>query len=84
MAIKRTVSTPHGIEVKNAYCRVENLSLVGKDKIKFHFRVSVDGKLPHFEDTEYQCTYVIDGDNPIKQAYDYLKTIEKFADATDC
>ena len=84
MAIRKTVTTPHGIEIRNAYHRVESLSLVGKDKIKFHFRASVDGTLPHFADTEYQCTYLLDGDNPIRQAYKYLKTFDQYIDCEDC
>ena len=30
---------------------------------------------------EFTIPYDIDGDNPIKQAYTYLKTIEEFSDA---
>lgn len=84
MAIKKTVTTQHGIEVKNAYHRVEGLSVVGKDKIHFYARSSVDGVLPHFADNDYQCAYTLDGTNPIKQAYEHLKTLPEFADAVDC
>jgi hypothetical protein len=84
MAIEKTVTTQHGIEVKNAYHRVEGLSVVRKDKIHFHVRSSVDGVLPHFLDTDYQCAYTLDGENPIKQAYEHLKTLPEFSGATDC
>jgi len=43
MAISKTVMTPHGIEVQNAYHRVEGLTLQSKNKLKFQVRASVDG-----------------------------------------
>jgi hypothetical protein len=84
MALKKTVITAHGIEAHNAYHRVESLSLETKYKIQFRVRSSVDGVLPHFADLALECEYRIDGDNPIKQAYEHLKTLPEFADATDC
>jgi len=84
MAIEKTVTTQHGIEVKNAYHRVEGVSVVGKDKISFRVRSSVDGVLPHFADADHQCAYTLDGENPIKQAYEHLKTLPEFSGATDC
>lgn len=84
MALKKTVVTAHGIEAQNAYHRVEALSLETKDKIQFRVRSSVDGVLPHFSDVAFQCAYKIDGENPIKQAYEHLKTLPEFAGATDC
>jgi hypothetical protein len=47
-------------------------------------RSSVDGVLPHFSDVDYQCAYSLDGKNPIKQAYEYLKTLDNFSSAVDC
>ena len=48
MAIKKTVTTPHGIEVANAYHRVEAVSLPDKSSVSFlleilqrQFRLSV-------------------------------------------
>ena len=31
-----------------------------------------------------EFSYDISGDNPIKQAYEHLKTLPEFSDATDC
>ena len=84
MAIEKTVTTSHGIEVQNAYHRIEGLSIIGKDQIQFRVRSSVDGVLPHFSDVDYQCAYSLDGENPIKQAYEYLKTLDNFSGAVDC
>jgi hypothetical protein len=36
------------------------------------------------EERPYFFAYDINGENPIKQAYLYLKTLPEFASATDC
>jgi hypothetical protein len=84
MAIEKTVTTSYGIEVQDAYHRVEGLSIIGKNQIHFHVRSSVDGVLPHFADADHQCAYTLDGENPIKQAYAHIKSLPEFAGATDC
>jgi hypothetical protein len=84
MAFKKLAQTSFGVDVKDAYHRVEGVQLVSKDKIKFQARVSLDGVKPHFNDTTYECTYDIQGDNPIRQAYEHLKTLQEFAGAVDC
>jgi hypothetical protein len=84
MAISKTVMTPHGIEVQNAYHRVEGLTFESKNKLKFQVRASVDGTKSHFLDANYVCDYDIQGDNPIRQAYKHLKTLEEFSGAVDC
>ena len=84
MAIEKTVTTSYGIEVQDAYHRVEGLSIIGKNQIHFRVRSSVDGVLPHFSDVEYQCAYELDGQNPIKQAYKHLKTLSEFTNSMDC
>ncbi len=33
---------------------------------------------------QYQFALDLEGSNPIKQAYEYLKTLPEFTDATDC
>lgn len=84
MALKKSSVTVHGISVADAYHRVEGLRFVGKDKIAFQVRSSLDGVKPHFGDEQHECAYALDGDNPIKQAYTHLKTLPEFAGATDC
>lgn len=84
MALKKTVKTPHGITVVDAYHRVEGVVIDGKNAIKFQVRSSVDGVLPHFLDVQHECVYDIDGKNPIAQAYAHLKTLPEFSDAVDC
>jgi hypothetical protein len=85
MALKKTSQTAFGIEVADAYHRVEGLKLVGKDQIAFQVRSYKDNSgLPHFADAAAGCAYNLNGENPIKQAYVYLKTTPEFADAQDC
>jgi hypothetical protein len=83
MALQKTAQTNFGFDVKNSYIRVEGVR-VEKDKIQFQARTSVDGVKPHFADVSYECGYVIEGENPIKQAYEYLKTLPEFDGAVDC
>lgn len=84
MALQLTKTTKSGIEVKNAYIRVDQLSLSGKEDITFKVNSYKDKSLPAFEEDFYGCHYDINGENPIKQAYLHLKTLPEFSDATDC
>jgi hypothetical protein len=84
MALKKTVITVHGFAANDAYHRVEGTQ-VSKDTMKFQVRSYKDNSgLPHFADASFGCAYDIAGDNPIKQAYEHLKTLPEFAGATDC
>ena len=84
MAFKKSVETNFGLTVKDSYVRVEGMRIIGKDRLQFQVRYFVDNTHPHFQDVEYSCMYEIDGQNPFKQAYEYLKTMPEFAGATDC
>jgi hypothetical protein len=37
-----------------------------------------------FTRKQYQFALDLEGSNPIKQSYEYLKTLPEFANATDC
>ena len=85
MALTRTIQTEWGFSVENAYSRVEAVSLVDKDKISFHVRsYGSPQNVPSFEEQVLNCSYDINGVNPIAQAYEHLKTLPEFADAVDC
>jgi hypothetical protein len=83
MALQKTITTASGIVVQDAYHRVTNVCLEGKDKINFSLQSSIDAENVYFNSQVFSCDYDLDGLNPIRQAYDYLKTLSKFADATD-
>ena len=90
MALNKTTTTLQGFEAINAYYRIESLYLqknINQETNKvISFRVCAykDVAFPAFADNGYSCVYDITGENPIKQAYKYLKTLPEFANATDC
>ena len=84
MALRLTKTTVHGFYAVDAYHRVEGLSLLSKGAIQFAARAYVSDDKPSFAETFHACAYDLNGDNPIKQAYEYLKTLPEFTGATDC
>lgn len=83
MAIKINTELAIGLKVDGAYCRVEKLS-VTKDTVVFYLRKYVVEDKPFFEQNGYTAPYALEGENPFKQAYLYLKTLPEFQDAIDC
>jgi hypothetical protein len=84
MALKKTVQTSFGVEVIDAYHRVEGIRIVNKNKIAYQLRTYTDKNLESFRDVIYGSAYDMTGANPIAQAYEYLKTLPEFAGAEDC
>lgn len=84
MALKKIFTSRHGIEISNAYIRVEAVRLIGKNKIEFSVCVYFDPLKSVLESTQVVCGYDLFGENPIAQAYSHLKTLPEFADAVDC
>lgn len=84
MALSKTVTTPQGFEATNAYITCEGIRLYGKEHIEFQVRSSKEKGLSSFSDIAHFAPYELEGANPIKQAYEYLKTLPEFADAVDC
>lgn len=82
MAIIKNIELENGIKVDGAYLKVEFPS-VTKDKVTFNLRKYVEAKKPFFSEEIITCDYSINGENPFKQAYEYLKTLEEFKDAED-
>jgi hypothetical protein len=83
MALTIDIELNNGVKVNNSYCRVERISL-SKDRIDFFATYYVNADKPCFFHKQYGTPYNLDGSNPIKQAYEYLKRLAEFADATDC
>jgi hypothetical protein len=84
MALKKTISTVYGFNVADAYHRIENVTLNGKDKLNFNVRIYTVADKPFFAENVMSCDYDLNGANPIAQAYEYLKTLPEFAGAVDC
>ena len=85
MALKKTINTIFGIDVVDAYHRVEALTLNNKTSMTFLVRAYKGAdQNAAIESKHHTCEYSIEGSNPIAQAYAYLKTLEEFAKAVDC
>jgi hypothetical protein len=84
MALHMNIVTPHGIEVANAYHRVEGVELLSKSQMAFSVRAYADVLRAAVSDARYAIPYDLDGENPIRQAYLHLKSLPEFAGATDC
>ena len=85
MALSKTIYTPQGFEATNAYYKVENVCLIDKTNMQFALKAYKNNKENvAFLDVPYKCEYNLTGENPIKQAYEYLKTLPDFVGATDC
>lgn len=85
MALKKTINTQFGIEVQDAYHRIERVQIISKNSIFYHVCSYKDNSgLPAFDENVFQSAYDMNGGNPIAQAYAHLKTLPEFADAVDC
>lgn len=84
MALKKSITTVHGINLADAYIRVEALHLATKSVIAFNACVYADPIKPMVDGRHVECAYALDGANPMEQAYAHLKTLPEFAGAADC
>jgi len=84
MALKLTKTTETGFECIDAYHKIDWLIVKNKNQINFTLKAYKDIKFNPFLENVYICSYDINGENPIKQAYLHLKTLPEFADAVDC
>ncbi len=84
MALQTDTTTIYGFNIASAYHRVDNISIVNKSKMSFHLYAFSDVNKPFFSEQMFEMVFDITGENPIKQAYLYLKTLPEFASATDC
>ena len=84
MALSKTIETVHGFQALNAYHRVEAVSLISKEQISFHVRSYTTLDKPFFDEQIITAPYLLEGENPIKQAYENLKTLPKFANSQNC
>ncbi len=86
MALQKTLSLPNNLgsttQIENAYIRVDR-SEVTKNTMSTEVGIyeSADGK--KLKVSFYGSSYNLDGDNPIKQAYQHIKTLPEFTGATD-
>jgi len=84
MAIRITTTTEYGIDLQDAYVRVENASLPSKDLVVFNTATYAKANFPPISKRQYTCQHDLEGGNVIKQAYEHLKTLPEFEGAEDC
>jgi hypothetical protein len=84
MALQKNLSTIYGIDLNNAYCRVDNIVINAKTNMSFLLKVYADKTAKEIQSDVFRCAYEIDGANPLAQAYNHLKTLPEFAGAFDC
>jgi len=82
MALSKTLETQFGITIEDCYLRVEGVS-VTTSTLTFILRKYVSADKPFFDNESFTCAYDMSGDNPIKQAYEHLKTLPEFEGTTD-
>jgi hypothetical protein len=84
MALRKTTSA-YGIDIGDAYHRVENVWLQGKTAILFDLKSYKNNtQNESFAKKTQGCSYDLNGKNPIAQAYDFIKTLPEFSGSQDC
>lgn len=84
MALKKTKQTSFGVDVTDAYHRVEHVRIEDKNRISFCVRSYADTEKQFFSEQLYSCSYDLNGVNPIACAYLHLKDHPDFAGSKDC
>jgi len=85
MAFLKSFKSAQGFDVANGYFRVEDVAIKNKTALRFKLNSYKDkNEVVCISCMEYSSPYDINGNNPIAQAYMYLKTLPEFAGATDC
>jgi hypothetical protein len=72
-----------GLEINETYIKV--LKFEGdKENLYFTIGYFIDKDEDSLQVKTFNFKYIIDGSNPVAQAYEYLKTLEEYSDAKDC
>ena len=75
-------TTFKGLAVSGAYFKVTQARAT-KDSLEYDVACMANAQSAGlFSETNF-CDYDINGENPIQQAYEHLKTLPEFADAED-
>jgi hypothetical protein len=89
MALQMKTSTRYGLDVNNAYIRINSLygskDLIAIGLNYYVSRVSFESNAYPIKEEGYEFVPNVDGgsDNFIKQGYEYLKTLPEFSQASD-
>lgn len=78
-----SVNTTHdGIDVQGAYVKIEHVN-VTKDSVTATVAWRANASSAPLRHKAFSFAYDLAGENPIKQAYNGLKTLPEFAGAAD-
>jgi len=89
MALTKPTNSPFGIDLDACYIKITKVEITDKAQMRadVSFFANVNSSAsshPLYVKSEADMAYDLDGPNPIKQAYQHLKTLPEFADAIDC
>lgn len=87
MALQKTLSLKNNFQTdsvfSDAYVKIEFLT-VTKNNIVANVSIKKSKESSILRVTKHEFAIDLDLANPIKQAYNHLKTLPEFAGATDC
>lgn len=84
MALRKSISLQNGLDAKNAYIKVEKVSIANKIHGVAEVSFSIEGNPSPFQHKTFCFESSINGKNAWEQTYEYLKTLPEFAGAVDC
>jgi hypothetical protein len=84
MALSLTIQQETGIKVQDAYIQVASALVHKNQTATACYLTFADTKKLPFNSMEVTYPYDLEGPNPIKQAYLYLKSLPEFEGAEDC
>ncbi|WP_338615559.1 hypothetical protein [Pigmentiphaga sp. CHJ604] len=83
MALKKTV-THRGVEVPDCYIKVARyVGTKSSLSVVVDYKAGADAE-PLYDESYFVEPFELYADNPVRQAYLYLKTLPEFAGAVDC
>jgi hypothetical protein len=85
MALQLTLTTENGITLEDAYIKVTSVFIQPKERMQILVSTFADKDqaLPVCQEAE-RIAYDHTASNPLQQAYEYLKTTDKYKFAADC
>ena len=84
MAIKKTVDFK-GLTIQYAYIKVMRPTIYeGNNKMTFAVYFYSERGATSFDNMFFESPYSLDGPNPVKQGYEFIKTLDQFSGGEDC
>lgn len=84
MALTKNVISQNGLSAPSSYIKIKQVTITDKTNAVCNIVFSLGKDVSPYQIDSKSFEYLLDGENAIKQAYEYLKTLPEFAGATDC